>query len=82
MHRVGATDYLPKPFEPAILRARLSASLAGKRLRDLELEYLEQVGHVVDAASAVEAGEFDAVSLDSVAARDDGGSPEGTFCCG
>ncbi len=68
---LGATDYLPKPFEPAILRARLSASLAGKRLRDLELEYLEQVGHVVDAASAVEAGEFDAVSLDSVAARDD-----------
>ena len=45
--------------------------LAGKRLRDLELEYLEQVGHVVRAASAVEAGEFDAVSLDAVAARED-----------
>ena len=68
---LGATDYLPKPFEPAILRARLAASLAGKRLRDLELEYLEQVGHVVAAASAVEAGEFDAVSLETVAARDD-----------
>jgi CheY-like chemotaxis protein len=68
---LGATDYLPKPFEPAILRARVTASLAGKRLRDLELEYLEQVGHVIDAASAVEAGEFDAVALDTVAARDD-----------
>jgi two-component system, cell cycle response regulator len=68
---LGATDYLPKPFEPAILRARLAASLAGKRLRDLELEYLEQVGHVVAAAGAVEAGEFDAVSLETVAARDD-----------
>jgi CheY-like chemotaxis protein len=68
---LGATDYLPKPFEPAILRARLTASLAGKRLRDLELEYLEQVGHVIAAASAVEAGEFDAVSLETVAARDD-----------
>ena len=68
---LGATDYLPKPFEAAILRARVTASLAGKRLRDLELEYLEQVGHVVRAASAVEAGEFDAVSLDTVAARDD-----------
>ncbi|HEX6654006.1 MAG TPA: response regulator [Thermoleophilaceae bacterium] len=68
---LGATDYLPKPFEPAILRARLSASLARKRLRDLELEYLEQVGHVIAAASAVEAGEFDAVSLEGVAARED-----------
>jgi CheY-like chemotaxis protein len=68
---LGATDYLPKPFDAAILKARLGASLAGKRLRDLELEYLEQVGHVVRAASAVEAGEFDAVSLETVAARDD-----------
>jgi CheY-like chemotaxis protein len=68
---LGATDYLPKPFDPAILRARVTASLAGKRLRDLELEYLEQVGHVIDAASAVESGEFDAISLDTVAARDD-----------
>jgi two-component system cell cycle response regulator len=68
---MGATDYLPKPFDAAILRARLVASLAGKRLRDLELEYLEQVGHVVRAASAVEAGEFDAVSVETVAARDD-----------
>jgi CheY-like chemotaxis protein len=68
---LGATDYLPKPFDAAILRARLTASLAGKRLRDLELEYLEQVGHVVRAATAVEAGEFDAVSLETVAARDD-----------
>ena len=68
---LGATDYLPKPFEAAILRARVTASLAGKRLRDLELEYLEQVGHVVRAAGAVEAGEFEAISLESVAARDD-----------
>jgi DNA-binding response OmpR family regulator len=68
---LGATDYLPKPFEPAILRARVNASLAGKRLRDLELEYLEQVDKVIAAASAVEAGEFDAISLETVAARDD-----------
>ena len=68
---LGATDYLPKPFDAAILRARVNASLAGKRLRDLELEYLEQVGHVIDAAGAVEAGEFDAVSLDAVVRRDD-----------
>lgn len=68
---MGATDYLPKPFDPALLRARINASLAGKRLRDLELEYLEQVGHVVNAATAVEAETFEAGSLDGVAARQD-----------
>jgi DNA-binding response OmpR family regulator len=68
---MGATDYLPKPFDAAILRARLKSSLAGKRLRDLELEYLEQVGRVIDAATAVEANEFDPLELETVARRDD-----------
>jgi two-component system cell cycle response regulator len=68
---MGATDYLPKPFDAAILRARLNASLAEKRLRDLELEYLEQVGRVIAAAGAVEADAFDPASLEEVAARDD-----------
>jgi two-component system cell cycle response regulator len=68
---MGATDYLPKPFNPALLRARLNASLAEKRLRDLELEYLEQVNRVVGAAQAVEAATFDPASLDRVAARQD-----------
>jgi CheY-like chemotaxis protein len=67
----GAADYLPKPFDPALLRARLNASLAAKRLHDLELEYLEQVGRVVDAAAAVEAEDFEPEILDGVAARDD-----------
>jgi class 3 adenylate cyclase len=35
---MGATDYLPKPFNPAILEARVRASLSGKRLHDLEVE--------------------------------------------
>lgn len=68
---IGAADYLPKPFKAAVLRARLNASLAEKRLHDLQLEYLEQVGRVVDAAAAVEAETFDAGSLDGVAARED-----------
>jgi two-component system cell cycle response regulator len=68
---LGATDYLPKPFNASVLRARIGASLAAKRLRDLELEYLEQVGHVTAAAAAVEAGSFDLASLDAVAARVD-----------
>ncbi|HKG26654.1 MAG TPA: response regulator [Thermomicrobiales bacterium] len=68
---LGATDYLPKPFNVAVLRARIGASLAAKRLRDLELEYLEQVGRVTEAATAVEAGTFAIAGLDSVAARTD-----------
>jgi CheY-like chemotaxis protein len=68
---MGATDYLPKPFNAGLLRARLNASLAEKRLRDLEREYLEQVGRVIDAAGAVESATFEPASLDAVAGRDD-----------
>ena len=39
---LGATDYLPKPINPSILRARINASLAAKRLHDLEVEYIER----------------------------------------
>jgi two-component system, cell cycle response regulator len=68
---LGAEDYLPKPFDPALLRARINAGLARKRLDDLEREYLEQVEHVVAAAAAVEAGTFKRQQLDGVARRDD-----------
>jgi two-component system cell cycle response regulator len=68
---LGALDYLPKPVDPSILRARLTAGLTAKRLRDLEREYLEQVELVIGAAAAVEADAFDPASLASVAARDD-----------
>jgi two-component system cell cycle response regulator len=68
---MGADDYLPKPFDPVLLRARISAGLARKRLHDLEQEYLEQVGRVVAAAADVEAGRFESRELDSVAGRGD-----------
>jgi two-component system, cell cycle response regulator len=68
---MGAEDYLPKPFDPVLLRARINAGLARKRLHDLEQEYLEQVGRVVAAAADVEAGRFESRELDSVAGRDD-----------
>jgi CheY-like chemotaxis protein len=68
---IGATDYLTKPVQPSLLKARLKASLAEKRLRDLELEYLVQVGHVVSAAEAVESERYDPESLRPVAGRDD-----------
>jgi len=36
---LGAADYLTKPFDPVILGARVRASLADKRLHDLEVEH-------------------------------------------
>jgi signal transduction histidine kinase len=39
---MGAEDYLTKPFNPTLLRARLGASLKEKRLRDLQKAYLQQ----------------------------------------
>ncbi len=68
---MGATDYLPKPFDVGLLRARLNASLADKRLRDMEREYLEPGNHVIEAAAAVEKGTFQCDRLDPVAQRGD-----------
>ena len=34
--QVGAEDYLPKPFNPVLLRARVFSSLEKKRLRDID----------------------------------------------
>jgi CheY-like chemotaxis protein len=40
---LGAEDYLTKPFNPVVLRARISAALEKKRLRDVEQIYLRQI---------------------------------------
>ena len=37
---MGAEDYLPKPFNPVLLKARIFSSFEKKRLRDLERERL------------------------------------------
>ena len=68
---LGAQDYLPKPFNPVLLRARLSASLERKWLRDQEVDYLQQVGRVTAAAAAIRANTFKSESLDEVARRSD-----------
>lgn len=39
----GAEDYVPKPFNPTVLRARITASLEKKRLRDQEQAFLAQL---------------------------------------
>ncbi len=40
---LGAEDYLAKPFNPTLLRARIAAALEKKRLRDWEKVYLKQI---------------------------------------
>jgi sigma-B regulation protein RsbU (phosphoserine phosphatase) len=40
---MGAEDYLPKTFNPTLLKARINACLAQKRLRDREVHYLAQL---------------------------------------
>ena len=40
---LGADDYLHKPVDPTLLRARVEASLERKRLRDREQELLERL---------------------------------------
>ena len=40
---LGAEDYLPKPFDPVLLRARVAASLEKKRLRDHEQAHARQL---------------------------------------
>jgi len=40
---MGAEDYLPKPFNPILLKARVYSTLEKKRLRDLERERLDQI---------------------------------------
>jgi class 3 adenylate cyclase len=40
---LGAEDYLPKPFDPVLLRARIGACLEKKRLRDREAQHLKEL---------------------------------------
>jgi phosphoserine phosphatase RsbU/P len=41
--QLGADDYLPKPFDPTLMAARLEAGLGRKQLRDLEKRYLQSL---------------------------------------
>jgi CheY-like chemotaxis protein len=68
---VGAEDYLTKPFNQTLLRARIGACLEKKWLRDQEKEYLRQVAVLTAAAAAVEERAFDPQTLEQAAGRAD-----------
>jgi adenylate cyclase len=48
---LGADDYLPKPFEPLLLKARISACLERKRLHDQEATHLAEIERQRERAS-------------------------------
>lgn len=52
----GADDYLPKPFEPTILHARISSSLERKRLRDQEQLYLKSLERELEIGREIQKG--------------------------
>jgi class 3 adenylate cyclase/CheY-like chemotaxis protein len=41
--QTGADDYLPRPYNAVVLKARVDALLERKRLRDREVEHLRQI---------------------------------------
>jgi phosphoserine phosphatase RsbU/P len=49
---MGAEDYLPKPFNPVLLRARIGASLEKKHLRDQERNYYQALKESQERLSA------------------------------
>ncbi len=45
---MGAADYLPKPFDPVLLRARLKSSLAAKRLLDVVEAHVAEIEELAE----------------------------------
>lgn len=52
--KLGAEDYLPKPFDPTLLHARVSSSLEKKRLRDIEKLYLRSLEREFEIAREIQ----------------------------
>lgn len=53
---LGAEDYLPKPFNPTLLRARIGATLEKKRLRDEVRASLARLEQELEAARNLQLG--------------------------
>jgi sigma-B regulation protein RsbU (phosphoserine phosphatase) len=51
---LGAEDYLPKPFNPTLLRARVGATLEKKRLRDEVVAHLDRIEKELNAARDIQ----------------------------
>jgi len=54
--QLGAEDYLPKPFEPTLLQARVCSSLEKKHLRDLQHLYLKSLEREMEIGREIQKG--------------------------
>jgi sigma-B regulation protein RsbU (phosphoserine phosphatase) len=54
--QLGADDFVPKPFNPVLLQARINASLARKRLHDQEQAQLEALERELEIGRRIQAG--------------------------
>ena len=52
--QLGAEDYLPKPFEPTLLKARIQSSLEKKHLRDMQDLYLKSLEREMNIARDIQ----------------------------
>jgi serine phosphatase RsbU (regulator of sigma subunit) len=53
---LGAADYLSKPFEPVLLRARVAACLAAKRVHDAERGVTQRLTHELEVGREIQRG--------------------------
>jgi len=53
---MGADDFLPKPFEPVLLHARLRSGMEKKRLRDMEKRYTQALERELEIGKQIQAG--------------------------
>ncbi|MGB3543973.1 response regulator, partial [Rubrivirga sp.] len=54
--KLGAADYLPKPFNAMLLKARVEASLAVKRLHDEQRAYTESLARELEIGRRIQRG--------------------------
>jgi serine phosphatase RsbU (regulator of sigma subunit) len=52
---LGAEDYLPKPFDPVLLHARIKSGLEKKRFRDLERLYMKALERELEIGREIQA---------------------------
>lgn len=53
---LGADDYLPKPFNPVVLHARIESSLAKKRLQDQKSQLLQALSRELQIGQRIQQG--------------------------
>ena len=54
--KLGAADYLPKPFNATLLRARVESSLAVKRLHDEQQAYTQSLARELEIGRQIQLG--------------------------